>query len=148
MRPTGRQCVLSAGDEETSALLETLLGFEHIAVTAAHTVTEAKELAAIQDFDVHILGTRFPDGDGFELCRELKRISPLVPSIFYTGDMLPKDRSRGLACGADAYLVKPYQGDMVAIVRELIEEGHERRAAHIHLHPTERRTMRRSAGII
>jgi two-component system OmpR family response regulator len=148
MRPTGLLRVLSAGDEETSAILAALLSFSHIDVIAADTIAEAIELAGSSNFDVHILETRFPDGDGFELCRALKRSIPYVPNVFFTGDVLPEDRARGLSCGADAYLTKPYQGDMCSLVLELISEGRQRRAAYKNARPVSRHAHRRSAGII
>jgi len=149
MRSTEALQVLSAGDEETSRMLAAALGFANIEVIAGDSIAEAKRLAEIEDFQAHILGIRFPDGNGFELCRHLKRSYPYVPNIFLTGDVLAGDREIGLACGADAYLTKPYQGDICAFVLELISEGRQRRAAATRiLPPHHRRSVRRGAGII
>ena len=131
-------------------MLAATLEFAHIRVVPAHTVAEAQALAETEEFQAHILGIRFPDGNGFELCRHLKRSYPYVPNVFLTGDVLPRDRELGLLSGADAYLTKPYQGDICAFVLELISEGRERRAAAARFLPPphHRRSIRRGAGII
>ena len=131
-------------------MLAATLEFAQIRVVAADTVAEAQALAETEEFQAHILGLRFPDGNGFELCRHLKRLYPYIPNVFLTGDVMADDRELGLVCGADAYLIKPYQGDICAFVLELISEGRQRRAAAARFLPPShhRRSIRRGAGII
>ena len=148
MKAEGTFSVLSAGDEETSSLLSTVLSFSNIVVVAVDTVAEALKIAKGGGFDGYILGMRFPDGDGFELCQALKSQAPYVPIAFYTGDVAAADRTMGLFCGADAYLEKPYQGDLGSFVLELIRGGRQRKIAYVYARSHRRRGMRLSAGII
>lgn len=57
-----------------------------------------------------ILDLRLPDLDGYEICRELRKVyhSWIVPVMMLTGLGRPADQLRGYACGADAYLTKPF----------------------------------------
>jgi DNA-binding NarL/FixJ family response regulator len=62
----------------------------------------------------------------------LKLESPYIPVVFYTGDVFAADRAMGLKCGADAYLEKPYGGDIGSFILELISEGRQLKAAYIY----------------
>ena len=59
-------------------------------------------------FDAAILDVMLPEMDGFELCRQIRRASPL-PLLMLTarGDVM--DRVVGLELGADGYLFKPFE---------------------------------------
>ncbi|MCA1624348.1 MAG: response regulator [Acidobacteria bacterium] len=57
--------ILCADDEDTCELLTTTLGFSNIEVKSAHTVADAWRLAQTEPFDLYLLETRLPDGDGF-----------------------------------------------------------------------------------
>jgi DNA-binding response OmpR family regulator len=93
--------------EDTSEMLQLLLGEEDYAVTTATTVQEALDIAASRQFDLYILDKRLPDGNGVELCAKLNSITPGVPCIFYTGDAYEVHRVEAMAAGADAYVAKP-----------------------------------------
>jgi DNA-binding response OmpR family regulator len=103
--------VLVVEDEE--AIAEPLaegLRREGFAVTVAGTAAEA--LAAAET-DVVLLDLRLPDGDGLDVCRELRARSD-VPIIVVTARGEEVDRVVGLELGADDYVVKPFG------IRELI----------------------------
>ena len=138
--------VLSAGNEETSSFLKAILGYSDIEVAAANTIADAMKKSRCESYDAYILGMRFGDGTGFELCRELKIESPHVPILFYTGDVMAADRELGLQCGADRYLDKPYEGDIGSFVLELITEGRRRKVAHIYARTHRRTDMQKSVG--
>ncbi len=112
--------VLCADNDDTCDLLTAMLGISDIEVKSAQTVTDAWRLAQNESFDLYLLETRFPDGDGFDLCRRLKRFAPRTPIVFYSSEAYPIDRQKGLAAGAVAYLVKPYFGDLAATVLQII----------------------------
>ena len=46
-------------------------------------------------------------GNGIELCRQIRAFDPATPMIFYSGAGYEADIQKGLAAGAQAYLVKP-----------------------------------------
>jgi two-component system, OmpR family, response regulator RegX3 len=78
-------------------------------VTTTATAPAALSVAA----DVVIVDRGLPGADSFEVCRELRRVTP-PPIIVLTGGDDEADRIAGLDIGADHYLAKPVQ------VRELV----------------------------
>ena len=64
-----------------------------------------------------------PDGDGRDLCREIRRRSD-VPIIMLTARGEEIDRIVGLELGADDYVVKPFSaGELVARMRAIMRRG-------------------------
>jgi two-component system response regulator RegX3 len=88
-----------------------------------HTVrTAAEALAAAEQGppDIVLLDISLPDGDGREVCRELRRRSD-VPIIMLTARGTEMDRVIGLELGADDYVVKPFSGaEVVARMRAVL----------------------------
>ncbi|MDQ3713108.1 MAG: response regulator [Acidobacteriota bacterium] len=113
--------VLCADDDDTCELLTTTFGISNIAVKSAHTVADTWRLAQIETFDLYLLETRLPDGNGFDLCRRLHQFAPRTPIVFYSCEAYPIDRQKGLVAGAVAYLVKPYFGDLAATILQIIK---------------------------
>ena len=72
--------------------------------------------------DLVILDVMLPDGDGFEICEKVRKISD-VPVLFLTGKTDINDKVHGLTIGGDYYLTKPFQfEEMLAVVRRLLEK--------------------------
>lgn len=114
--------VLCADTDDTCDLLSLMLGLSDIAVESAQTVAGAWRLAQSKSFDLYLLETRLPDGNGFDLCRRLREFAPRTPVIFYSCEAYPTDRQKGLAAGATAYLVKPYFDDLAAAIFKVIAD--------------------------
>lgn len=68
---------------------------------AAYTLLEKEQFALI------LLDINLPDGTGFELCKELRRVST-VPVIFASARTSEDDKIVGLDMGGDDYISKPY----------------------------------------
>lgn len=66
-------------------------------------------------YDLVLLDIGLPDEDGLEIASYLRELSPTLGIVMVTGNQGPRDRVRGLAAGADAYLPKPVD------IRELLE---------------------------
>ncbi|CAD6878451.1 Response regulator CreB of two-component signal transduction system CreBC [Methylomonas albis] len=64
-------------------------------------------------FSLAILDVGLPDGNGFDLCRQLRRFSD-IPVIFLTAHSDEIDRIVGLEIGADDYVTKPFSPREVA----------------------------------
>lgn len=114
--------ILCADDDDTCELLTTMLGISNIEVKSAHTVADAWRLAQTEPFDLYLLETRLPDGNGFDLCRRLHRFTPRTPVVFYSCEAYLIDRQKGLAAGASDYLTKPYLADLALTIRQNIEQ--------------------------
>lgn len=83
---------------------------------------EAIRLAETADFLVLDIG--LPDLDGFEVCREIRKSSP-VPILFLTSRTEEIDRVVGLELGADDYLAKPFSSrELVARIKAITRRSH------------------------
>ena len=108
--------ILVVEDEESLLKLETILltvkGFEVIGVV---TGSMAIEKIGSDTFDLVLLDIMLPDIDGFEVCRQLRKDprTASVPIIMLTGKKSQDDHDRGVLCGANSYLVKPFKSAMI-----------------------------------
>ena len=91
-------------DDSIGEPLELGLVREGFAVTRARTVAEALDAGEV---DIVLLDLGLPDGDGLDLCRQLRARSA-VPIIVVTARGEEVDRVVGLELGADDYVVKPF----------------------------------------
>ena len=72
------------------------------------------------DYDVVVLDVMMPDMDGFEVVRNLRQRKINVPVLMLTAKEDVADRVKGLDCGADDYLTKPFATEeLLARVRAL-----------------------------
>ena len=77
-------------------------------VDAAMTKAAAISLCKKQPYDLMILDVRLPDGNGFDLCKEIKAYHPDTAVIFLTANDMESDMLRGFEVGADDYVTKPF----------------------------------------
>ena len=108
--------VLIVEDEESLLKLETILltvkGFE---VIGAFTGKMAIDKIGVDHFDLVLLDIMLPDIDGFEVCRQIRKNprTAAVPVIILTGKKSQDDHDRGVLCGANSYIVKPFKSAMI-----------------------------------
>ena len=62
---------------------------------ASYSCKKAEQLLKTEHFDLAILDVNLPDGNGFHLCREIKRDIPDLPVIFLTANDLEQDELEG-----------------------------------------------------
>jgi DNA-binding response OmpR family regulator len=81
------------------------------------------DLASAGSFDLVILDVMLPGVDGFEVCRLLRKRSP-VPILMLTAKTDEVDRVVGLELGADDYLTKPFSmRELLARVRAMLRRA-------------------------
>ncbi|HEY6837711.1 MAG TPA: HD domain-containing phosphohydrolase [Geobacteraceae bacterium] len=91
-------------------LLETLLRAEGYQIISAGDGREALDLLQSSGADVIVSDILMPRMDGFQLCRAVRGDQALrdIPFIFYTATYITdEDRTFALSLGADRFLVKP-----------------------------------------
>jgi phosphate regulon transcriptional regulator PhoB len=87
--------------------------------------------------DLIVLDVMLPDGDGFDLCRSIRKSATLgrVPILFLTARSDEVDRVLGLEIGGDDYITKPFSPrELIARVRahlRRLDPDHEATAAKI-----------------
>ena len=96
--------------------------------TYAVDVADDGEKAIFQvgttDYDAVILDVMLPARDGFAVCRTIRESGCAVPILMVTARDAVDARIEGLDCGADDYLVKPFDfGELLARLRALVRRG-------------------------
>lgn len=111
-------------DDETDLLrmIEDILfseGFFNICT--AENCKKALTIAKAQTISLFVLDVNLPDGNGFMLYNEFRKVSS-APVIFLTARGDPDDRIRGLGLGADDYVTKPFlPKELVLRIRALLK---------------------------
>ena len=103
--------------EDEPSLLEgvcDLLAFHGHEPTAASNGEEGVALGLSQSFDLVILDLMLPGINGLDACEQLRQHSSTLPILMLTAKGSEDDVVRGLRCGADDYVTKPFA------VRELV----------------------------
>jgi DNA-binding response OmpR family regulator len=112
--------------EDEPAISEPLaehLAREGFAAEVVATIAAARDAVGRYEPDLILLDVMLPDGDGRDLCREIRRSSD-VPIIMLTARGEEVDRIVGLELGADDYVVKPFSvGELVARIRAIQRRG-------------------------
>ena len=117
--PLGKRILLVEDDDALRGSLAEQLGLtDGFATVEAATAAAAREAAAEGGFDAVILDMTLPDGDGRDLCRELRAAGLRCPVIMLTGDPADADSILGRDGGANDYVVKPFRlGVLLARLR-------------------------------
>jgi DNA-binding response OmpR family regulator len=127
--------VVCEDDEPTLELLCDNLEADRFRALPAPCAADALRLCHFKQPDLMVLDLGLPDAFGLDVLREIRgtdgatgRYDPGLPVIVLSGRSSPSDRVRGLRCGADDYLVKPFAYDELAErIRALGRRGERRR---------------------
>lgn len=109
-------------DEDSIELVSFSLGLEQIKVTPVSSCDEALERVKRERFDLYLLDGLVESGYSFDACRRLRQHDPSVPIVYYTALGFPQDVKEGVSAGADAYLIKPYIGDLAETLKNVVAE--------------------------
>jgi two-component system, OmpR family, catabolic regulation response regulator CreB len=116
--------------EDDSAIASTIvyaLEREGWKVQHCLLLREARGLIALQTYDLHILDVGLPDGNGLDLCRELRsnhQSNGQARVLMLSARGEEMDRVLGLELGADDYMAKPFSPrELVARVRALLRRA-------------------------
>jgi two-component system catabolic regulation response regulator CreB len=117
--------------EDEPAIAESLaysLRREGYGVEVAGTLAEAE--TRVQDADLVILDLMLPDGSGFDLLAEVRRLERPPAVIVLSSRDQEADRVAGLETGADDYVTKPFSPrEVVARVRAVLRRTNRQAAA-------------------
>ncbi len=113
--------VLLVEDEpKVSAFISQGLRESGYEVDVAYDGVLGKRLAAQGDHDLIILDVIMPGMNGLELCKAIRSNGATVPILMLTALGTTEDKVTGLDCGADDYLVKPFEfKELMARLRSL-----------------------------
>ena len=113
-------------DTRLSSMVADYLGQSGFEVETAGTLAAGRNRLAGNSYDALVLDLMLPDGDGLDLCRELRGESRTrkLPLLMLTARGEPMDRIVGLELGADDYLPKPFEPrELLARVKALLRRA-------------------------
>ncbi len=75
-------------------------------------------------WDICILDIMLPNVDGFTIAEEIRKINSKVPVIFLTAKKLKEDQLKGYGVGADDYITKPFDTDILLCkIKAILSRG-------------------------
>jgi DNA-binding response OmpR family regulator len=107
--------LLAEDDMDFGNILNQYISMNGFDVTLGRDGKEAWELFNKGKFDICVLDVMMPEMDGFTLAEKIKEANPEVPIIFLTAKSLKEDIVRGLKIGADDYITKPFDPEVLIL---------------------------------
>lgn len=76
------------------------------------------------DFDICLLDVMLPNIDGFTIAKEIRILEPNMPLVFLTSKTLKTDILEGFKIGADDYITKPFDSELLLMkIRAIIKRN-------------------------
>jgi len=107
--------LLAEDDRDFGNILSQYLTISGFEVILAKDGQEAITLFRSERPDICVLDVMMPEMDGFSLGEKIKQIQPGLPVIFLTAKSLREDIIRGLKIGADDYITKPFDPEILVL---------------------------------
>nr|WP_175445436.1 response regulator transcription factor [Ulvibacter litoralis] len=113
--------LLAEDDFDFGSILKQYLEIHSFEVTwaldgkEAYTLFKKASESATQRFDICVFDVMMPKMDGFTLAEKVLEINPEIPFVFLTAKKMKEDKIQGLKLGADDYIVKPFEADILVL---------------------------------
>jgi DNA-binding response OmpR family regulator len=122
MENTNKKILLVEDDLNFGAVLKDYLQLNDFDVVLAKNGMEGFEKFKKGSFDLCILDVMMPYKDGYTLAKEIRERNQEVPIIFLTAKSMKEDVLKGYKSGADDYLNKPFDSEVLLMkIRAIIQ---------------------------
>ena len=111
--PSKKKILLVEDDNNFGSILRDYLVLHSYETTLAKNGIEGLEKFRKHNYDLCILDVMMPFKDGFSLASDIRSINDEVPLIFLTAKSLKEDVIKGFKIGADDYLIKPFDSEIL-----------------------------------
>ena len=139
------------------SVLKSYLELSDYDVTLCVNGNEGLEVFRKDRYDLCLLDVMMPQMDGFTLGKKIREIAPGVPFVYITAKSLKEDMKLGYEIGADDYVIKPFDSELLilkikAILSRCEGETEEAKPRYIqigqYLFNTELRTISKNEEVI
>ena len=113
MKNNNKKILLVEDDINFGSILKEYLGLNDYEVTLAKNGIEGFEKFKKGNFNLCILDVMMPYKDGFTLAKEIREENDTIPIFFLTAKHLKEDVLKGFKLGADDYMTKPFDSDVL-----------------------------------
>lgn len=108
-----KRILLVEDDPNFGIVLKDYLSLSNYLVTLAKDGVEGLIVFKNNDFDLCILDVMMPRKDGFTLAQDIRKSNKEIPIVFLTAKTMKEDILRGYQVGADDYLNKPFDSEVL-----------------------------------
>jgi len=108
-----KKILIVEDDPNFGSILKDYLTLNEYNIVLAKNGIEGYEKFKKEQFDLCILDVMMPYKDGFTLAKEIREKNDAVPIIFLTAKNLKDDMLKGFKLGADDYITKPFDSDVL-----------------------------------
>lgn len=112
-------------DPSVRTLVKAVLEHNGNTVTTADNATDGENMAEDINYDMIVLDLGLPDGDGYEVCKNLRGKSISTPVLILSGEQETNVKVKCLKVGADDYLTKPFNTEELIARMEAIQRRTE-----------------------
>ena len=113
MRNNSKKILIVEDDYNFGSILKDYLSLNSYKVVLATNGKDGYNKCFSDDFDLCILDVMMPYKDGFTLAKEIREKKEDLPIVFLTAKTLKEDVLRGFKIGADDYLAKPFDSEVL-----------------------------------
>ena len=113
MISNNKHVLLVEDDVNFGTVLRDYLNLNGYKVVLARNGLEGFEKFKKNEFDICILDVMMPYKDGFTLAKEIRSKDKTTPIVFLTAKSMKEDVLKGYKIGADDYLTKPFDAEIL-----------------------------------
>lgn len=119
--------LLVEDDTNFGAVLKDFLIFNDYDVVHAVDGEEGWKKFNADKYDLCILDVMMPKKDGYTLAKEIREVNKAIPIIFLTAKALKVDVLKGYQVGADDYLTKPFDSEVLLYkIKAMLQRGSDK----------------------
>lgn len=124
MSESQKRILIVDDDEEIRELLEFDIRSSGYFVDTASDGLEGLNKALNNTYDLVLLDVMMPKMNGFDVCKNIRNAKLAIPILMLTAKGTIEDKTSGFDCGADDYLVKPFDVQEVLLrIRVLLRRN-------------------------
>ena len=123
---TNKRLLIADDDDQIRELLVFDIQSSGYIADSASDGEIALKKALENNYDLILLDVMMPKINGYDVCKNIRMVKPKVPILMLTAKGSRQDKTEGCDCGADDYLVKPFEIQEVLLrIRALLRRNNE-----------------------
>ena len=124
VQKVNKRLLIVDDDKQIRELLAFDISQSGYLVDCATDGQEGLKKALENNYDLILLDVMMPKMNGYDVCHNIRIAKPDVPILMLTAKGTLEDKTEGFECGADDYLIKPFEIQEVLLrIRALLRRG-------------------------
>ena len=124
MQKNNKRLLVVDDDKQIRELLTFDIAQSGYSVDCAMDGQEGLKKALENNYDLILLDVMMPKMNGYDVCKNIRIAKPNIPVLMLTAKGSIEDKTEGFDCGADDYLIKPFEIQEVLLrIRALLRRS-------------------------